>query len=182
MALSYFLAMSITATFNWSSVMDEPGALAQEEACFRAILTPNRSLSPRGFVILMSAISFISFIVGLVFFVAGAWPVMGFCGLDVFLIYWAFRLNYRSGRAFETVELYPKTLILTRVDPNGRQEVLDFNPYWVRVLLSEWPDGRTILRLVSHGREVVVGHFLSDDERRGFAGALKFELEKGRRA
>lgn len=160
--------------------MDEPGATMQEEASFRAILTPNRSLSPRGFLILMSAISLINFIIGAVFWTAGAWPVMGFCGLDVLLIYIAFRLNYRAGRMYETVELYPKALKLTRIDPVGRREVLDFNPYWVRVLLSQLPDGRTRLRLASHGRETQLGQFLTDDERTDFANALKSELQKAR--
>ncbi len=130
----------------------------------------------------MSAISVVSFIIGMVFLYAGAWPVMGFFGLDVLLIYLAFRYNYRAGRAYETVELFPKTLILTRVDKSGQSETLDFNPYWVRVLLTEWPDGQTVMRLVSHGREVVFGHFLSNEERREFAGALKLELEKARTA
>ena len=38
---------------------------------------------------------------------AGAWPVIGFFGLDVALIYLAFKLNYRSGRLYETIELTP---------------------------------------------------------------------------
>lgn len=161
--------------------MNETGASAQDEARFRAILTPNRSLSPRGFIILMSAISLFSFVVGLVFWTAGAWPVMGFFGLDVLLIYIAFRMNYQSGRKFETVELFSKTLLLTRYDPRGRaHEIHDFNPYWVQVRLSERHDGGTRLQFASHGREVGVGSFLSDDERRDFAGALRFELEKNK--
>ena len=83
----------------------------------------------------------------------GAWPVFGFFGLDVALIYAAFKLNYRSGRLYETVELTPETLTITRVHPSGKQESFDFNPYWVRVRLAEVPQGRTDLRLASHGRE-----------------------------
>lgn len=152
----------------------------QEANMFRAVLTPYRSLSPVGFLVLMSAIAVISFIIGFVFLLAGAWPVLGFFGLDVLLIYVAFRLNYRSGRIYEIVELTRDQLTLKRFHPSGKQERFDFNPYWVRVLLKEWPDGRTMMRLVSHGRETVFGRFLTDDERRDFVDALKGALEGAR--
>ena len=70
---------------------------------FRAVLTPHRSLGPRGFLIFMSAISAISFGTGLMFFLMGAWPIVGFMGLDVLLIYIAFKANFRALRVYETV-------------------------------------------------------------------------------
>ena len=110
------------------------------------MLTPHRSLGPTGFLVLMAALSGISFVTGLAFYLVGAWPVMGFFGLDVALVYFAFRLNYRSGRLYETVELDPARLTWTRVHPSGRREQFDCNPYWARVNLREWPDGRTDLQ------------------------------------
>lgn len=143
---------------------------------FRALLTPHRSLGPKGFLVLMLLVCLINFIVGLTFWMLGAWPIMGFCGLDVLLIYIAFRVNYRAGRAFEAVDLSPGELVVTRVDGKGRSERFAFNPYWVRVLLSEAVDGRTELRLASHGRHLVFGRFLTDDERREVADALRGAL------
>jgi uncharacterized membrane protein len=131
-------------------------------------------------LILMSAVGIVSFVTGLVFLIIGAWPVLGFFGLDALLIYIAFKLNYRSGRLLETVELTPSLLTLTRVHPSGARESFDFNPYWVRVLLSERPDGRTELRLASHGREYPFARFLTDDERRDFAKALTGALGAAR--
>ena len=84
---------------------------------FRAVLYPHRSLGPTGFLILMSAIGGVSFVTGMAFLLKGAWPVFGFFGLDVALIYAAFKLNYRSGRLYETVELTPEALTVTRVHP-----------------------------------------------------------------
>lgn len=147
---------------------------------FRAILRPHRSLGPRGFLILMTLLCAVNFGVGLTFWMLGAWPIMGFCGLDVLLVYLAFRASYRSGRAFEAIELSHGELTLTRVDPRGASERFSFNPYWVRVLLSETVEGRTVLSLTSHGRTLVFGQFLSDDERREIAEALKGALA-GRR-
>jgi uncharacterized membrane protein len=137
------------------------------------VLHPHRSLQPSGFLILMAMISAVSFIVGLVFYMLGAWPVMGFFGLDVALIYYAFKLNYRAGNIYETITLSSDVLLLTRVHPSGRREEFDFNPYWTRVRCTvDRPDGRTSLRLTAQGKEVLFGRFLTDDERRHFADAL----------
>jgi uncharacterized membrane protein len=113
----------------------------------------------------------------------GAWPVMGFFGLDVALVYWAFKLNYRSGRAYETIDVSPEVLTLTRIRPNGAKEAIDVNPYWARVsLTTDRPDGRTSLRIIAQGRVLLLGQFLTDDERRDFASALTGALQTARAA
>ncbi len=154
---------------NTEQTQAEPGA-------FHAVLTPYRSLGPSGFLALMIALGAMSFVTGVVFLVAGAWPVLGFFGVDVLLVYIAFKLNYRSGRLYETIEVTPSRFTLTRVHPSGRQEQFDCNPYWARVNLREWPDGRTVLSVFSQGTELAFGRFLTDDERRDFAAALKEAL------
>jgi uncharacterized membrane protein len=143
---------------------------------FRAVLTQHRSLGPNGFLALMIALGAISFITGMVFLAMGAWPVIGFLGLDVLIVYVAFRLNYRSGRLYETLDLSPASLVLTRVHPSGREERFDCNPYWARVSLREWPDGRTALSIASRGTELAFGACLTDDERRDLASALREAL------
>jgi len=160
--------------------MDENHHQAQAELNFRAVLTPHRSLTPAGFVILMSGLSAVSFVTGMVFLTLGAWPVTGFFGLDVLLVYAAFKLSYRSGRLCEIVELTPLTFRLTRVHPSGRREQFAFNPYWARVNLAEGPDGRSDLKVQSQGRELALGRFLSEDERRDFARVLKDVLLEAR--
>jgi uncharacterized membrane protein len=160
-------------TEKQEQMQDEPGG-------FRAVLTPHRSLGPTGFVVLMVALAGISFATGIAFLLIGAWPVLGFFGLDVALVYVAFKLNYRSGRLYETVELTHAKLTWTRVHPSGRREQFDCNPYWARVNLREWPDGRTDLRLIAQGKELVFGRFLTDDERRQFASALRGALVDAR--
>ena len=147
------------------------------------ILHPHRSLSSRGFLILMSGISAVSFIAGTVFWMMGAWPVMGFFGLDVLLIFWAFRDNYRAGRAYEVIDVTLENLTLTRVSPKGSREKIEINPYWARVGLStDHPDGRTSLRIIVRGRELLIGQFLNDDERQEFAEALREALTRARTA
>ena len=48
-----------------------------EPTIFSAVLTPHRSLSPTGFLMFMLVLGGISFATGMVFFLAGAWPVLG---------------------------------------------------------------------------------------------------------
>lgn len=155
---------------------------SRERGEFRAVLYPHRSLGPKGFLVLMIAIGSVSFITGMVFLMKGAWPVFGFFGLDVALVYLAFRLNYRAGRLYEKIDLTPQALTITRVHPSGQQESFDFNPYWVRVFIAEGPQGRTDLRLASHGREFAFARFLTDDERREFSHVLSGALAEARAA
>lgn len=152
-------------------------------APFHAVLTPHRSLTPRAFVILMAAFGAVNFAIGVLFYSIGAWPVLGFCGLDVLLLYGMFRLNYRSARISETVALASHELQVSRILPSGRSTRWRFNPDWVRVELRELAGDVCELNLHSHGRRLVIGGFLSDSERRDFAQALRraLMLQRGQR-
>ena len=160
--------------------MNDTGPATPDASVFRAVLHPHRSLPPQGFLILMLAIGSVSFVMGLAFLLMGAWPVMGFFGLDVLLVYVAFKLNYRAGRAYELVELTPQMLKLTQVAPSGKSRSFEFNPYWTRVLFMERHDGGNHLKLASHGKELEFGRLLNDEERADFARALKSALDKAR--
>ena len=130
---------------------------------------------------MMTFVGVISFIAGMSFLAMGAWPVMGFFGLDALAIYVAFKLNYRAGRLVETVEITTTDLTVTRTRPNGRQEAFALNPYWARVHLAQRPDGANALFLRSHGKAHAIGAFLNDDERRDLATALDRALAAVRR-
>ena len=137
------------------------------------VLRPHRSLGPRGFLIFMSVYGAISFAAGIAFLSMGAWPVLGFCGLDVALVWWAFRANYCAARQTETIEVTPDELAVCARDGRGRERTARFNPYWLRVEVLELRGDVCELRLTSKGRGVAVGRFLSDPERRDLAVALR---------
>ena len=160
--------------------MTDAAPKLQEPGTFNAVLYPYRSLSPNGFLLLMAFIGITSFVLGLMFAFMGAWPIVGFFGLNAFLIYWAFKLNYKSGLAYETIDIDPRELVLTQFDPKGRSRSIGFSTYWVRVNLFEGRDGRTRLSLSSHGNEIVFGRFLTDDERKDFADALRAAISNAR--
>ena len=154
----------------------------REPVIFDALLTPHRSLSPRGFVILMSAVCAVSFVAGLAFFLAGAWPVVGFFGLDVLLIYLAFRINYRHGRRYESLVLTRDELTVEQVDPWGRASRWRFQPVWLQILMDDPPRHESQLTLRSHGTSVAIGAFLSPAERLELAKALRRALSDTRSA
>ena len=143
---------------------------------FNAVLRPHRSLSPVGFLILMIFIGGVSFSAGLAFLAQGAWPVFGFFGLDVLLIYLAFKLNYRDGRIFETIQLGAKELLVRRVFPSGRVRVWTFEPAWMRVLMDNPPEHHSQLVLTNREKRLTIGAFLSPGERLEVADALKAAL------
>ena len=109
-------------------------------AIFERVLLPHRSLPPRGFHILMLILGLISVAVGIGFVSIGAWPVFGFFGLDVALVYVAFRLNYRSARRREIIRLAGDAFTVERVGVRGKRRIWRFQPFWLRVILDERPD------------------------------------------
>lgn len=131
-------------------------------------------------MVLMGAVCLVSFGTGLLFFMLGAWPVVGFMGLDVALIYVAFTLNFRALRLYETVDLTQDTLTVTRVAPSGQSQFWSFNPYWVRLKLQPRIGRPTELSIASHGGRLVFASFLTDSEREDFALALSSALSSAR--
>ena len=156
--------------------MTEPATEPQAPPSFTALLTPHRSLGPKGFMVLMGAVCAVSFGTGLLFYMIGAWPVIGFMGLDVALIYIAFKLNFRALRLYEVVDLSADALTVTRVQPSGKSQVWSFNPYWVRLHLDDRTGRSSELSLASHGKRLVFASFLTDAEREEFAMALRAAL------
>jgi uncharacterized membrane protein len=161
-------------------------AMTLSPACgrifFERVLLPHRSLPRRGFHILMLSLGFVSLAVGIGFVSIGAWPVIGFFGLDVALVYLAFRLNYRSARRSETLRLASDAFTVDRLGVRGERRVWRFQPFWLRVILEERPDESNRLRVASHGRSLLIGDFVSPAARRELAAAIREALERWRDA
>jgi uncharacterized membrane protein len=153
-----------------------------EPKIFAAVITPHRSLSSTGFLVLMLCIGGLSFFSGVAFLLIGAWPVFGFLGLEVLLVYWAFRVNFRAARAYEEVTVTASELTVRKVSHRGSVREWTLNPVWVRldrIVHEEF--GIERLFLVSHGRRLSIGGFLGPDEKASFAKALATALGEARR-
>lgn len=150
-------------------------------AGFDAVLFPNRSLPSAGFLAVMSIVIGANILFGLYFFTIGAWPVIGFCGLDVFLVWLAFKLSYRQGRLRERVVVEAGEMRVSRVLPSGHELRWRLQPHWTRVVIDRPDEHETRVRLVSKGRSLVLGAFLSPDERMTFGKSLANALERAGR-
>jgi len=158
---------------------NDPG---EEPTIFSATITPHRSLSNAGFLVLMLVIGAISFVAGMVFLIAGAWPVFGFFGLDVLLVYWAFRVNYRAAGAYEQVTVTPSELKVRRVSHRGQVAEWTLNPLWTRLDAETHAEyGIERLFLVSRGRRLAIANFLGPAEKEDFAAALGAALGEAKR-
>jgi uncharacterized membrane protein len=158
--------------------MTEAGAPTE---FYHAELRPHRSLPPKGFAIVMAILGGGSLLIGIAFVLRGAWPVTPFFGLDVGLVYLAFRLSYRSARQREHLRLTADALTLERVDVYGGRRWWRFQPFWLRVVLEERDADSNHLYLASHGKSVTVGAFLGPAERRTVAVSLQDALRAWRR-
>ncbi len=148
---------------------------------FEAVLTPNEPLSPLGLGIVMSIIAGVSFVAGASFVMAGAWPVTGFFGLDVLLVWYALVASRNASRRREDVTITASEVVLCRFLPGRPPIELHLPRLGLRVELEdEHADfaGRLFLR---RGRQrFEFGSFLSEPDRRSLAVALSRALAGAR--
>lgn len=153
-----------------------------ETPLFSARLTPHRSLSRNGFIALMVFVTVVSFAAGLAFLLMGAWPVFGFFGLDVLIIYWAFKVNFRRAAATEDILVTPYEIRVRRVSHRGHAMEWSLNPMWVQLERKSHAEfGIEKLYLVSRGRRLSIGSFLGPEEKESFSKALMEALQAAKR-
>jgi len=146
---------------------------------FEAVIHPHRSLGAFGFGLLLAVVAGVNAVGAVVMLVYGAWPVVGFMGLDVLAVYVAFRLSYDQARAFERVTINGEALTVEQVDRKGRRREWRFPSYWVSVLFEgDEDEGKVTVR--SHGRSLEVGQYLAPFERKPFAEALREALRSAK--
>ena len=149
---------------------------------FSALLTPHRSLNRTGFLAVMLFLSVVSFATGLAFLLKGAWPVLGFFGIDVLVIWWAFRVNFRTARAREEITVTTSELRVRRISHRGQVAEWTFNPLWVRLDMEVDEDfGIEHLYLISRGRRLQLAGFLGPEEKASFYNGLVEALNAAKR-
>lgn len=153
----------------------------QARPLFAAKLTPHRSLGRKGFRVVVVLVAVLATIPGIIFFSLGAWPIVGFMGLDVALIWWALSASQRDGKRYEEVTLWPDQLELKQVDGVGKETLSRFNPYFVKLVVDrDFNERTTGLHLRTRDRDIVLGQFLNQDEKSSFAKAFGTALKRAR--
>jgi uncharacterized membrane protein len=153
----------------------------QAKPLFAATLTPHRSLGRRGLRIVLAAFAVLASIPAMIFFSLGAWPVVGFLGFDVLLVWWALSASVRDGRRYEEVTLWPDQLELRQVSGRGEQKLLRFNPLFVKLVIDRDFNERTLaLHLRTREADVEIGAFLNADDKASFAKVFGTALKRAR--
>lgn len=152
-----------------------------DEIIFVARLTPHRSLTPAGFRRLIAFFILANALYAAPFVMMGAWPVIGFFGLDVLGLYIAFKINFRRAEIYETLELTPVELVFARVGAQGQRTEWRFNPSWVRLEQETHAEfGAQRVALASRGRSVEIGAFLGPEQKAELARDLGAALARAR--
>lgn len=138
---------------------------------------PHRSLSKKGFHLLMFLVAFICLTGGFIFWYLGAWPVFGFLGLDIVLIYVAFKLNYRSGNMYERLFIISKKLKILRTLPSGKVQIWELNPYWAEANLVKINKHQSQLIIRSKDKAVSVGSFLNTYDKKKLKTKISYCLK-----
>jgi uncharacterized membrane protein len=161
---------------------DNPISGELEPTIFSATITPHRSLGNVGFLVLMLLFGGVSFLTGIAFLMMGAWPVFGFFGLDVLLLYWALRINNRHAAAYEEIKVTAAALTVRKVNHRGQAREWSLNPLWVKLDREGTEEfGIARLFLVSRGKQLSIAGFLGPEEKESFARALNEALAQARR-
>jgi uncharacterized membrane protein len=153
-----------------------------EQAIYAVRLKPHRSLSREQAKTLVVILGAACLGVSLPFVFMGAWPIVGFLGLDALGLWLAFELSFRAARAYEDVRVTPLELLLAKVSAKGAAREFRFNPAWVRIDRREHEEfGVQRLAFVSRGRSVEFASFLGPDQKAEVAGDVARALVEARR-
>jgi uncharacterized membrane protein len=146
-----------------------------------AEIRQNRSLSERGFIILIAVVTLANCASAAVFVAMGATFVPIFLAVDVLAVVVAFLASFRAARRVERVQVTSRDVRVTQETRRSSVLVWESPTAFTRVHVER--DGpRTVgLKLALSGRELSVAVALSPRERAEFAQALERAIWQARR-
>ena len=150
-----------------------PNVPRSAKPIFRVDLFPPRSLSRRAARNIVLFLAGLITTIGFIFWSVGAWPVIGFLGLDVVLLSLAFYFSFRSARQEERIELAHGNLRVTRISVRGERQEFDFQPYWLRVVLERGEDEQATLSCAHMAKVWKLHVFWAQMKRRAWRSSLR---------
>ncbi|HKA39436.1 MAG TPA: DUF2244 domain-containing protein [Burkholderiales bacterium] len=142
------------------------------ETGFRRVIRRNNSLSSTGRLVAFALIFIVSIGIAVAFATFGAWLILPFAGLEMLVLFIAFRYMERHAADYELIEIDGDTVKVEWAN-GGTLLRGAFNRHWAQVVSNE--DGSRIA-LRSHGRELEIGRYMNDEQRLDLARALKRRL------
>ncbi|MFP4239432.1 MAG: DUF2244 domain-containing protein [Rhodosalinus sp.] len=141
-------------------------------------LWPHRSLPQAGFAaFILGTFAFLCLPLVAVIGTPVLWGLLPFLLLALGGLWCGLRRSYRDGEILEELRMTPETIRLTRRNPRGPLQEWECNPHWIRVELhARGGPVPNYVTLRGSGREVEIGAFLSEDERKALYGDLRARL------
>ena len=146
-----------------------------------AVISPNRSLSRKGFIILISVITGLNALIATFFVLIGALPIPFFLGLDLLAIIVAFTVSRRTAVSEHIQITAEEVRVLMRAREGAERIVWTSPTAFTRVDLAGDATEATDLSLRLSGRSCPVARTLSRPERLAFADALHEAIRNARR-
>ena len=134
----------------------------------------NNSLSPIGRRFVFGFILTVSLGIAVAFsLVFGAWPIMPFAGIEMAVLYFAFRYIDRHADDYERITIRGDS-VAVEIREGAEVTRHELHRCWAQVVCEA---GGARLALRSHGRDVALGRHLGDAQRAGMARELARELK-----
>ncbi|MBO0905334.1 DUF2244 domain-containing protein [Jiella sp. MQZ13P-4] len=131
---------------------------------------------------MMAGFCIVSLVTGSLFLMNGAWPVVGFFGLDVLVLWWAFSANYRAAKAREEVCVTRTDCAIRKTSPKGIVREAHHNPFFAHFHVSRHEEiGITRMSVDSRNVSTEIGSFLNPDDKDSFAEAFRRALITAKR-
>ena len=146
-----------------------------------AEIRPNRSLSERGFIILITVVTLANCASAAVFLAVGAIFVPFFLGIDLVAVVVAFLVSFRAARRVERVQVSASEIRVTHETPKWTKLVWESPTAFTRLRVEKEQERTVALKLALSGREAEVAAALSPRERADFAQALERAIWRAKR-
>ena len=91
--------------------------------------------------------------ISIAFYLTGAWPVLGFMGLEKILIYIAFKILFYRNKFYEHIVLNNKKLNIFFNKQNKVLKKIELEPTWLQVKIEDIYKNKDMLTLSSHGKK-----------------------------
>jgi uncharacterized membrane protein len=146
-----------------------------------AEIRPNRSLSERGFVVLIGIVTLANCASAAVFLAMGATFVPIFLGFDLLAVVIAFLVSFSAAKRVERVQVSATQVRVTHETPKWTRLVWESPTAFTRVHIEKQEEQTVALKLALSGREAEVAAALSPRERADFAKALERAIWRAKR-
>ncbi len=138
------------------------------------VIYPNCSLSIKSIIFLAAIFIILSTFISLYFINNGAWPVGIFLFIDLFIILFAFRLNYRQSQKYERI-IITDSIFIKKINFKGKEYSIKIEPSWLRLKVC-CHNNSGHLEIISKGKAQIIGNYLNVSELKNLAKEIKKAL------